>query len=470
MIAGVVGLHIWALHVVGPEQPDRARHQDAVRHGADGALRRHEGRRSRWRCSCCCSPGSCSTCPTTSATPTTTSRPTRSRRRRTSCRSGTSCPTTPSCARSPTSCCGVIAMFSSILLLIFVPWLDTSRVRSAKYRPDLQVVLLAVHLLGGRARLSRLQAGRGRLRALGARLHGLLLPPSPGGPADRRGDRDAKPLPRSITESVLGKEPAAAPKRLLAPGEASMMPSDRREDVACAAALLLASALALRRRAGAGGRRARAHRPRRSGASAASSATSTRRSCSAASRSTPRSARAATASSASPSATWREPGGPELPRRRRQVAGRHLSRSTPSPTTRARSSSARPSSPTPFPSPYKNEQEARAALERRAAARPVADHQGARHRDQRAVLHGARSTCCATSPPAIRRRAPTTSTPSSRATSEPPAGTKVADGMNYNKAFPGHHDRHAQSVRRRRRPRQVRRRHAARPSTTTRAT
>ena len=29
VIAGVVGLHIWALHVVGPEQPDRPRHQDA---------------------------------------------------------------------------------------------------------------------------------------------------------------------------------------------------------------------------------------------------------------------------------------------------------------------------------------------------------------------------------------------------------------------------------------------------------
>src|SRR6188474_498680 len=35
----------------------------------------------------------------------------------------------------PDKLMGVIAMFSSILLLIFVPWLDTSRVRSAKYRP-----------------------------------------------------------------------------------------------------------------------------------------------------------------------------------------------------------------------------------------------------------------------------------------------------------------------------------------------
>ena len=30
---------------------------------------------------------------------------------------------------------GVLAMFGSILVLVFIPWLDTSRVRSAKYRP-----------------------------------------------------------------------------------------------------------------------------------------------------------------------------------------------------------------------------------------------------------------------------------------------------------------------------------------------
>ncbi len=30
---------------------------------------------------------------------------------------------------------GVVAMFSSILILLFLPWLDTSRVRSGKYRP-----------------------------------------------------------------------------------------------------------------------------------------------------------------------------------------------------------------------------------------------------------------------------------------------------------------------------------------------
>jgi ubiquinol-cytochrome c reductase cytochrome b/c1 subunit len=35
----------------------------------------------------------------------------------------------------PSKLGGVIAMFSAVLILLFVPWLDTSRVRSAKYRP-----------------------------------------------------------------------------------------------------------------------------------------------------------------------------------------------------------------------------------------------------------------------------------------------------------------------------------------------
>src|SRR5262249_30787351 len=35
----------------------------------------------------------------------------------------------------PNKLLGVVALFSSILVLAFVPWLDTSRVRSATYRP-----------------------------------------------------------------------------------------------------------------------------------------------------------------------------------------------------------------------------------------------------------------------------------------------------------------------------------------------
>ena len=35
----------------------------------------------------------------------------------------------------PAKLIGVIAMFASILILLFLPWLDTSKVRSAKFRP-----------------------------------------------------------------------------------------------------------------------------------------------------------------------------------------------------------------------------------------------------------------------------------------------------------------------------------------------
>ncbi len=43
----------------------------------------------------------------------------------------------------PSKLGGVIAMFAAILILCFIPWLDTSRVRSAKYRPIFKWFLLA---------------------------------------------------------------------------------------------------------------------------------------------------------------------------------------------------------------------------------------------------------------------------------------------------------------------------------------
>ena len=44
VIVGVVVLHIWALHVVGPEQSDRRRAEDREGHGGVHALRHHQGR------------------------------------------------------------------------------------------------------------------------------------------------------------------------------------------------------------------------------------------------------------------------------------------------------------------------------------------------------------------------------------------------------------------------------------------
>ena len=39
----------------------------------------------------------------------------------------------------PNKLVGVIAMFGAIVVLAFLPWLDTSKVRSGKYRPVFQL-------------------------------------------------------------------------------------------------------------------------------------------------------------------------------------------------------------------------------------------------------------------------------------------------------------------------------------------
>ncbi len=59
----------------------------------------------------------------------------------------------------PSKLGGVIAMFAAVLILVFVPWLDTSRVRSAKYRPLLQVRVLVLRLHLRCAGIARLEAG-----------------------------------------------------------------------------------------------------------------------------------------------------------------------------------------------------------------------------------------------------------------------------------------------------------------------
>jgi ubiquinol-cytochrome c reductase cytochrome b/c1 subunit len=49
---GVVVLHVWALHVVRPEQPDRRRAQDREGHRRIHALCHQQGRPSGWSCFC----------------------------------------------------------------------------------------------------------------------------------------------------------------------------------------------------------------------------------------------------------------------------------------------------------------------------------------------------------------------------------------------------------------------------------
>jgi ubiquinol-cytochrome c reductase cytochrome b subunit len=118
----------------------------------------------------------------------------------------------------PNKLLGVIAMFSSILLLVFIPWLDTSRVRSAKYRPVYKwffwlfiITVISLGYLG-----SKPPEGAyvfwARVFTAYYFLHLLVVMPIVGV------TENPSPLPRSITESVLGGQPVrmgapAAPER-----------------------------------------------------------------------------------------------------------------------------------------------------------------------------------------------------------------------------------------------------------------
>src|SRR6516164_9067924 len=82
-----------------------------------------------------CSPGSSSTYRTIYSRPTISIGQIQSRHRHISWRNGITCRSTPSYAASPASSLGVIALAVSVMVLAFMPWLDTSRVRSANYRP-----------------------------------------------------------------------------------------------------------------------------------------------------------------------------------------------------------------------------------------------------------------------------------------------------------------------------------------------
>jgi ubiquinol-cytochrome c reductase cytochrome b/c1 subunit len=113
----------------------------------------------------------------------------------------------------PSKLGGVIAMFSSIAVLVFVPWLDTSKVRSAKYRPlyrqffwILLIVCLGLGYLGAKPAEGGYIIAAQILTAYYF-LHFLVILPLLGY------IEKPKPLPASISESVLKKHsgaPAAA--------------------------------------------------------------------------------------------------------------------------------------------------------------------------------------------------------------------------------------------------------------------
>ena len=109
----------------------------------------------------------------------------------------------------PAKLWGVIAMFASILLLFFLPWLDRSPVRSASYRPMYKIffwILMADIVILGICGMKPAEEPWVRLGQFAAAyyfIHFLIILPIVS-VIER-----PLPLPRSITESVLGDKAAA---------------------------------------------------------------------------------------------------------------------------------------------------------------------------------------------------------------------------------------------------------------------
>jgi ubiquinol-cytochrome c reductase cytochrome b subunit len=104
----------------------------------------------------------------------------------------------------PAKLWGVVAMFGSIILLFFLPWLDKSPVRSANYRPGYRIafwILVVDVLVLGYCGGSAATPGVVMLSQICAAYyfaHFLIVVP-----IISRLERP-KPLPNSITEAVLG--------------------------------------------------------------------------------------------------------------------------------------------------------------------------------------------------------------------------------------------------------------------------
>ncbi|HVU29886.1 MAG TPA: cytochrome b/b6 [Sphingomicrobium sp.] len=112
----------------------------------------------------------------------------------------------------PAKLWGVLAMFSSILLLFFLPWIDRSPVRSGSYRPVFKrffwLLVIDVILLGwaGGGAPTPMRNVISQLAAAYYFLHFLVILPLVSA------FETPLPLPRSISESVLhGEEAEAAP-------------------------------------------------------------------------------------------------------------------------------------------------------------------------------------------------------------------------------------------------------------------
>jgi ubiquinol-cytochrome c reductase cytochrome b subunit len=97
-------------------------------------------------------------------------------------------------------------MVSAIAILAFIPWLDSSKVRSCKYRPLYRqfywILIIDFIVLGylGAQPATGIYLILGRLATLYYFLHFILVMPLIGF------IEKPKPLPKSISEPVLSKE------------------------------------------------------------------------------------------------------------------------------------------------------------------------------------------------------------------------------------------------------------------------
>jgi ubiquinol-cytochrome c reductase cytochrome b/c1 subunit len=99
---------------------------------------------------------------------------------------------------------GVVALFGSILILAFLPWLDTSRVKSGRYRPLFKqffwlwvIVCIGLGWLGSKPP-EGIYVIMSRLFTLYYFAFFIVILPLLGI------FEKTKPLPNSISESVLG--------------------------------------------------------------------------------------------------------------------------------------------------------------------------------------------------------------------------------------------------------------------------
>ncbi len=114
---------------------------------------------------------------------------------------------------------GVLAMFGSILVLFVLPWLDTSKIRSMRYRPVAQLwfvlfvaACLALGFFGGKPAEGWYVLGSQIATAYYFAFFLIILPLL--GVFEK-----ARPVPKSIADSVLKKMPASSMGAVAQPAE-----------------------------------------------------------------------------------------------------------------------------------------------------------------------------------------------------------------------------------------------------------